>query len=348
MSAVESKMLAVSLIGTGGHEALRLGEVDRPVAGSGEVLVRIKAAGINPADYKSRQYGAGTALRGPDGPPIAPGAPILGGEGAGVIEAVGEGVTRFQPGDEVYYCDGGFGVSQGNYAQYKVLHEDLVAAKPRSLSFAEAAAIPLAFVTAWEAIVDRAGVRIGDYVLVQGGAGGVGHFAVQIAAACGARVAATCSTDAKAELARSLGAEKVIRYREEDVAEALKAWTGRPGPDLIFDTVGGEVLSQSLDWVAPYGTVVSCVETPIAPGQLTAAWRKNLRLAFEWMALPALFGGRREAIAQRVILERATALVEEGKLKPHVAQVLPLAQIGAAHDAVEQGQMMGKVVVEIP
>ena len=235
-------MRAVLMTAVGGPEVLELRELPEPeLAGEHDVRVRLRAAGINPVDYKLRSYGT-----------FARSLPvILGCDGAGVVEATGPAVTRVRPGDEVYFCDGGFGPVPGTYQEVKVVDERYLARKPERLSFAEAAAAPLVTITAWEALRERARVGEGQFVLVQGGAGGVGHMSVQIARLAGARVATTVSPGAKTELAASLGAELCIDYRHEDIAARLRGWTGMDGADVVHDTVGGPTFTASFAADAP-------------------------------------------------------------------------------------------------
>jgi NADPH:quinone reductase len=228
-------MRAVLMISVGGPEVLQFAEVPEPeLTGDHDVLVRLKAAGINPVDYKLRAGGTIGVL-----------PAVLGWDGAGIVESVGPSVTRVRPGDEVYFCDGGFGPAPGTYQELKVVDERYLARKPASLSFVEAAAAPLVTITAWEALHGRARIEAGQTVLVQAGAGGVGHMSVQLARLAGARVATTVTPGRKTELAASLGAELCIDYQREDVGEKLRAWTGQDGADVVHDTVGGKTFTAS-------------------------------------------------------------------------------------------------------
>jgi NADPH2:quinone reductase len=175
-------MRAVLMTAVGGPEVLELAELPQPeIAGEHDVRVRLRAAGINPVDYKLRSHGTiGGAL-----------PAVLGWDGAGVVESVGRAVTRVRPDDDVYFCDGGFGPTPGSYQELKIIDEAFLARMPKRLSFVEAAAAPLVTITAWQALRERARVRSGQFVLVQAGAGGVGHMAIQIARLAGARVATT-------------------------------------------------------------------------------------------------------------------------------------------------------------
>ena len=274
-------MRAVLMTAAGGPEVLQLSEVPEPdIAGDRDVRVRLRAAGINPVDYKLRANGTmGGAL-----------PAVLGWDGAGVVESTGPAVTRVHPGDEVYFCDGGFGPTPGTYQDMKIVDERYLARKPERLSFAEAAAAPLVTITASEALRERARVAAGQSVLVQAGAGGVGHMSVQIARLAGARVATTVTPGPKTELAASLGAQLCIDYTREDVGAKLRAWTGTDGADVVHDTVGGKTFTACFPLVRPYGDLVSNVESPWEDAAITTMHQRNLRVSFTWMPAPSVFG----------------------------------------------------------
>jgi NADPH2:quinone reductase len=272
---------------------------------------------------------------------------VLGCDGAGVVESVGAAVTRFQPGDEVFFFNGGIGTEQGNYAEYTVLHEDHAAAKPHRLSMNEAAALPLVWITAWESLLDRAQLKAGETVLIHAAAGGVGHVAVQLAKHLGARVAATVSGPDKAAFAKELGADKLIDYKSEDFVAAALDWTGGQGVDVVFDTVGGETFCRSFAAAKVYGKVVTLLQTACAAGDLKTARSRNQSIHYELMLTPMQLGMHAARIKQREMLEAASGLIEGGKLDIRVNQVLPLAQAEAAHRLVEGGHGTGKLVLEI-
>jgi NADPH:quinone reductase len=328
---------AMLMAAVGGPEVLQPAEIAEPELGRRDVRVALRAAGVNPVDYKLRRHGT-----------IAGELPaVLGWDGAGVVEDVGADVTRFRPGDEVYFCDGGFGSAPGTYAEAKTLDERLVAGKPGRLSFAEAAAAPLVTITAWEALRERARVVQGQRVLVQGGVGGVGHMSVQIARTAGARVAATVSAGPKAQLAATLGAERCIDYRREDVGEAVQAWAGGDGADVVHDTVGGRTFAGSFALVRPYGDLVSNVESPWPAEAIQAMQQRNLRVSFTWMPAPSVFGWFGERERQTAILEDAARLFDSGALSVHVGATFPLCEAADAHRALEAGQVIGKAVLVI-
>lgn len=329
-------MRAVQMTAVGGPDVLKVVELVEPeISSEHGVLVRLRAAGINPVDYKLRAQGTiGGTL-----------PAILGWDGAGVVESIGPSVSRVQPGDEVYFCDGGFGPVPGTYQEAKVVDERYLARKPMHLSFAEAAAAPLVTITAWEAQHERARVSEEQFVLVQAGAGGVGHMAVQIARLAGARVATTVSTDQKSRLASSLGAELCIDYRHEDVGERLRSWTGHNGADIVHDTVGGKTFTACFSLVRPYGDLVSNVESPWETEALKAMHDRNLRVSFTWMPAPSVFGWPNHRERQRAILDQAAPLFETADLRIVVGATFPLEQAADAHRALEAGEVVGKAVL---
>lgn len=310
----------------------QLAEIPCPVPAPGEVLVRIHASGVNPLDAKIRAGAAGHARH-----PL-PG--IIGIDMAGVVEAVGSGVSRFKRGDEVFGMTCGVGGIQGSLAEYAAVDAALLAIKPANVSMREAAAMPLAVITAWEGLVDRAKISQGQTVLVQGGAGGVGHVAVQIAAAFGAQVFATGrATDAA--YITSLGATLVPR--DMSAAEQLSYFTGGKGFELVYDTVGGPVLDASFAAVARFGHVVSCLgwgTHALAPLSFKAATYSGV-----FTLLPLLSGEGRARHGE--ILAQAAKLVENGKLRPRLdPRIFAFGEAEAAHEALATGAQ-GKLVVSV-
>jgi NADPH:quinone reductase len=335
-------MNAIVMTAIGGPEVLEFRTVAKPrVTGPHDILVRVMAAGVNPADLRIRKRM----------PPVTEWevpqeGVILGLEGAGVVEAVGSDVTRFKVGDEVYYWDGGFPGLPGNYAQFKVLDARYAVRKPKALSFAEAAVLPIVAITGWEALYDRVALKSGDCLLVQGGAGGLGHIGIQLGVLRGARVAATVSTPAKAALARKLGAECVISYREEDVAASVRAWSGKDGADVVYDTVGDGVFERSFDVVATYGRLVSAAYPTAWPqeGIFTAAL-KNISVSFE--AMGHAVGNHALRIEQTRILEAVADFVDQGKLQVLLDRTYPLADAAKAQEALERGEITGRVALDM-
>lgn len=332
-------MQAVVLTQPGGAEFLECRELPLPeLATPTEVRVRVHAAGLNPVDWKMRDRG-GIA---PDQLPI-----ILGCEGAGVVDSVGAEVTAVHPGDEVFWMNGGVGGPlPGNYAEYTVVDQDYLAFKPKTLSMAEAAALPLAWITAWESLMDRVQIGPGMRVLILGGTGGVGHLAVQLARAAKARVACTVGNAEKAEFARRLGAEHTILYPEQDFVQATLDWSEGQGADVVFDTVGGDWFCQGIGAAALYGKVVTLLEAPCDASAIKQAKQKNLGLFFELMLTPMLKNLHSARVAQRHMLEAAARLADTGQLQVRVQQTFPLAEAAAAQQLLAQGHTQGKITLQ--
>jgi NADPH:quinone reductase len=307
----------------GGPDLFEERDVERPQPGPGEVLVRVFAAGTNPVDAKLRAAGSSAGLEVPI---------ILGADISGVVEEVGPGVTDLAPGDEVYYTPEVFGPrSNGSYAEYHAAEADIVAKKPASLSHEEAAAVPLAGGTAYEALVRRLALRVGETVLIHGGAGGVGSFAVQIAKAAGARVLATAGSDNQ-EILKELGADVEIDYSSQDVTEIALDDTSGVGVDAVFDAVGGGTIVESIPATKPFGRLATILG---AQGDLTPLYQNN-------QTLYGVFLTR-----ERARLEEMSTLIERGQVRPLVAEVLPLEEVGKAHERLDSGHGRGKVVLRV-
>jgi NADPH2:quinone reductase len=329
-------MKTIEMRETGGPDVLRL--VDRPVPEltvSTDVLVRLKAAGVNPIDTKVRARGAFV----PDGLPA-----VLGCDGAGVVAAVGDRVSRFKPGDEVWFCHGGLGGPAGNYAEYALVSEDIAQPKPPVLDFVHAAAAPLVLITAWEALFERADLTENKTVLVQAGAGGVGHVAIQLARLAGARVCATVSGPDKAEFVHALGAEYAINYKEEDLVEAVMDWTEGKGVDVALETVGPEVFAQTIPAMAHYGDLVTILQ-PGPELDWAEARARNLRIGFEAMLTPMLRDLPQARERQGEILRRCAEWIDEGRLRIEVERTFPLERAADAHRLIEEGHTRGKLVL---
>lgn len=318
-------MKAQILNSFGGPESFELSEVPKPVPQAGQVLVQVHATSINPLDYQVRRG---------DYPDLVPLPAITGHDVSGVVEAVGPGVTSFVPGDEVWYTPQIFD-GPGSYAEYHVADQSIVGKKPPSLSHLEAASLTLVGGTVWEALVVRAALRVGESILVHGGAGGVGHVAIQVAKAMGARVFTTVR-EANFEFVRSLGADVVIDYRKEDYVDAILRETGGHGVDVVFDTIGGDTLSRSADALAQLGRVVSIVDIA-QPQNLMEAWGKNASYHFVFTR------------QNRGKLDELSALIARGQLRPHVGAVYSLADIGLAHALLESPNngLRGKIAIAV-
>ena len=341
---MSEKMQALVVTRPGGPEVLEVREVDRPrLRDELDVLVQVKAAGINPADWQNRKNGAvydsdGRSQKEPT---------ILGIDGVGVVVEAGREVVNARVGDEVWYVDGGYAGNPGSYAEYKVVRSDYVTAKPEKLTFVEAAALPVVALTAWEAVFEKATVSPGDHVLVHGGAGGLGHIAIQYLASLGARIATTVSNEAKAELVRVLGAELVINYRTESVEEALEAWRGEPGANIVFDFVGHGNFSESFRHTAAYGRLINTVVSDWpAEGNGQAEW-KNLDISFVNIGLPQINRHHAHRLRQTAALAQIAELVDRGGLRAHIDRVVPFTGVGEAQRALEAGETLGRPVLLI-
>lgn len=334
-------MQAILMTAAGNADVLQLCEIARPELPSPRhLLVKLAAAGVNPLDTKLRAKPAYY----PDKMPA-----ILGCDGAGIVEKTGSAVTRFKPGDAVYFCNGGLGGNMGDepgcYAEYTTLHEEYCAAKPSNLSLEESAALPLVLLTAWESLVERASLQAGQTILIHAAAGGVGHIAVQLAHHLGARIAVTVGDDKQTGLAHGLGAEKIIRYKEQDFVRETLNWTDGKGADVVLDTVGDETFLRSLNAVRIGGKVLTILATPLAAADVQLARLRNLSLCYELMLTPQVLKLHDERIRQRSILEKGAMLVEAGKLGVLVSHRLPLKDAAEAHRLIEAGSMTGKIIL---
>jgi NADPH:quinone reductase len=312
----------------------RKADLPRPTLASNQVLVRIHASGVNPLDTKIR---AGKAAHAKQPLPA-----VLGLDMAGTVEAVAPDVTAFKPGDEVYGMVGGVGGYQGTLAEFIAADAGLLALKPKNLSMREAAALPLIAITAWEGLVDQTKVHAEQSVLIHAGAGGVGHIAVQIARAYGAKVFATVSLE-KRSIVEEFGATP-IDYRSTSVEQYVAEHTAGKGFDIVYDTVGGATLDASFVAAKRYtGHVVSCLgwgTHALAPLSFRSATYSGV------FTLYPLLSGEGRANHGKILAQVAT-LVEAGKLRPLLNdQAFSISDIAAAYALVESGAL-GKVVVEL-
>ncbi len=319
----------------GDNAEFRLTELPRPDVEAGHVIVRVCATSVNTVDTMIRQMGKDL--------PLSPDLPaVLGMDFAGTVEAVGEGVTQFAPGDEVYGCAGGLADLQGALAEYMLADARLIAHKPKNLSMREAAALPLVGITAFEGL-QRAGARAGEKVLVHGGAGGVGHVAVQLARHLGADVYATISGEKQMEIVKKYGATP-INYKTENVADYVTQHTGDAGFDVVFDSVGGANMTNSFAAAALNGQVVSTVA--LLELDLTPMHFKGLTLHVVFMLIPMLYNHKREQ--HGAILAKLAEIADTGALKPLLDETaFSLEEVGKAHDRLTGGQAIGKVVIDI-
>jgi NADPH2:quinone reductase len=320
----------------GSPDLLSLEEVSEPeISTPTQLKVRLGAAGVNPVDTKIRSRGTF----------LEPGEPaVLGCDGAGEVIETGPEVKRFSVGDHIWFCSGGLGGMLGNYAETTCVEEIACSRKPAGLDMQHAAAAPLVLITAWEALFDRGGLTAGQTLLIHAGGGGVGHVAIQLAKSVGARVLTTVSSQEKADFVTDLGADETILYKQLDFVEAVMDLTDGQGADLVLDTVGPEIFKRSIAATAHYGTLVTLLD----PGS-DVVWKearnRNLRFAFTLMLTPMLRDLPQARAHHGKILRECGKLVDEGRLRIHVAKSLPLAQAAEAHKLVEGGGMQGKLVL---
>lgn len=311
-------------------------EIDLPVPSVAphQVLIRVAATSVNPVDLKIRQ---GAVVD------IAPDFPaILQVDVAGVIETVGDKVTNFKVGDEVYGCAGGVKGTQGALAEYMLADANLIAHKPKSLTMAEAAALPLVSITAWLGLIDRARIQSGQKVLIYGSTGGVGHIGLQLAKWAGAKVYALVSSEEKAKIAVSLGADVTINYRQTAVEEFVAEHTEGNGFDVIFDTVGNDNLQNAFKAAKLNGIVVSIVSR--SKQDLSLLHAKGLSLHLVYMLIPLLSNIDRPYHGK--ILAKLAGLVDERQVRPLIdSQSFTFADVAAAHTYAESGTAIGKIVI---
>ncbi|MBD2033841.1 zinc-dependent alcohol dehydrogenase family protein [Leptolyngbya sp. FACHB-321] len=315
-------MKAAVLTTFGGAESFEIQTVAKPIPKANQVLVRVCATSINPVDYQSRRGDYKDLVLLPA---------ILGVDVSGVVEAVGEAVTEFEVGNEVYYSPQIFAES-GSYAQYHVADAGIVALKPSNLSHIEAACFPLAGGTAWDCLVTRGNLQIGESVLIHAGAGGVGSIAIQLAKAMGAYVFATCSSK-NVDFVKEIGADRPIDYKNENYVEVICQATGNQGVDLVLDTIGGTTIERSFEIIRPFGRLVSVVDTS-TPQSLLEAWGKNLTLHFVFTP------------QYRAKLDALAKLIEHTQLRPVIDSTFAWDQVVQAHQYLERGGTRGKVVLD--
>ncbi|MEM6316205.1 MAG: zinc-dependent alcohol dehydrogenase family protein [Bacteroidota bacterium] len=318
----------------GENAKFEVAEIEKPTVKAGHVLVKIATSSVNTVDTMIRNMGKDL--------PLSPDAPaILGMDFAGTVEEVGEGVTKFAMGDEVYGCAGGLADLPGTLAEYIVADSDLMAKKPKNLTMREAAALPLVAITAYEGLT-RAGVEKGQKVLVHGGAGGVGHIALQLAKHFGADVYATGSGGRQSTLIEKLGAT-AINYKTDAVADYVAKYTAGAGFDVVFDSVGSENMLKSFEAAALNANVATTVS--LCELDLTLAHFKGLSLHVVFMLIPMLHNHKRAEHAK--ILRHVAEIIEQGGLRPVLDENrFSLEEVGKAHAHLESRKAIGKVVVE--
>ena len=324
-------MFAAIIEETGGPEVLRYAEIATPEPGPQDIRVRIAYAGVNPADWKNRQ-GMLAAFR----PYTFP--CVIGFDAAGVVDKVGAAVTAFKPGDRVFTPTNHGQGGQGSYAEFAIASADRVAHIPEGMSFAQAAALPVAALTAWQGLFDRGGLQTGQLAMIHGGSGGLGGFAVQFARWAGARVAATCSTP-NVEYLKALGVERVIDYRKENIAEAVAAWAPG-GLDYLMDAVGASTIPNGLDMVRKGGTFVSIptlTDDGDIPAAAVAGAAKGVNRVFSTMV----------DVGCSAQLAKIASLLVEGHITLPPLQEYALRDVALAHAAIQGGHTRGKIVLKV-
>ncbi len=341
-------MKAVLIRKHGGPEVLEIADLPMPEPGPGQVLIRVKAAGMNHLDTWVRRGMPGMKLPLPR---------VLGSDASGLIHAVGPGVSSVKAGSRIFVAPGlccgrcahclagwdplcaGYGVigetCDGTQAEYALLPEGNTLPLPDSLSFEQGAAFPLVFLTAWHMLVARAGVRMGETVLVQAGAGGVGSAAIQIAKIHGARVLTTVGSQEKGEKARALGADEVILYRDADLRREVRRLTEGRGVDVIIENVGEIVWDASIKSLATGGRLVTCGATSGYEGMTDIRYVFSKGLSI----LGSTMGGRAELLT-------IARLIGEGRLKPVIDRVLPLDRVAEGHRAMADRTPFGKIILK--
>lgn len=323
-------MEAMVLNRFGGPEVLELARIERPRAGPGQVVVQVAYAGVNPADWKAREGWLQLYFQ-----YVFPF--VVGFDAAGLVAEVGEGVTGLAVGDRVVTASNQGKGERGSYAEYVLSDRERVVKLPDHVSLRDAASIPTAAITAWEAVFDVGGTKAGQHVLVNGGAGGTGGFAVQLAKMAGAKVAATCGP-ANLDYVRGLGADLAIDYRQGDVRAQVAAWAP-DGVDLVVDTVGQGTLLDSIEMVrrggivAPIGTLIA--DEPM-PDPARAA---ELGVSI----VPTIANFARQERQLNALVDALGA----GKIKAPAIEILPLAQAGEAHRRVKDGHVRGKILLAV-
>lgn len=330
-------MKAILMTAIGGSNVLIEQEIAEPtLATSTEIKVHLHAAGVNPVDAKIRKSGLFY--------PNAKLPAVLGCDGSGEIVAIGTDVTDFKIGDKVWFCNGGLGREQGNYAEFTTIDQRWASLMP-NVNYQTAAAAPLALITAWGALFERGLLQSGETILIHAGAGGVGHVAIQLAKIAGAKVITTVSSNAKADFVKSLGADEIIFYNQTDVAAEVNRLTENRGVDLVFDTVGADVFKASIACTAHFGRIVTLLDASNL--DLNEARMRNLSIGFELMLTPMLRDLDLERDKHVSLLKKCANFIDTEKLKIHVSHILSLTEAKNAHDLIETGNTMGKLVLSI-
>lgn len=331
MAGLPQTMKAIAAREPGGPEVLELREIETPVPGHGEILIRVEAAGVNRPDTFQRMglY------------PPPPGAPdTLGLEVAGEVAGTGPGVTQWKKGDRVCALVGG-----GGYAEYCLSHEAHALPVPKGLSIAEAAALPETFFTVWTNVFERGALKPGETFLVHGGTSGIGTTAIQLAVCFGARVIATAGSAEKCAACEKLGAE-AINYREKDFVAEVKSLTGGRGVDVILDMVGGDYIQRNLQAAAADGRIVSIafLNGSTAEVNFMPVMLKRLTLTGSTLRPRSI---EEKAALAHALQEKVWPLIEAGRVKPLVDATFPLAEAAEAHALMERSSHIGKIILSV-
>jgi len=324
-------MKAIQVQRDGGDVKLVLGEIEKPKARNGEVLIKVAAAGVNHADL----------IQARGGYPPPPGAPdTLGLEVSGEIVEVGTGVSEWNVGDQVCALLGG-----GGYAEFVAVSELCLLPVPKGVSLIDAAVLPEVHFTVWTNLMDAARLKTGESVLIHGGSSGIGTAAIQLCAARGHKVFATAGTKEKCEACEKLGAARAINYREEDFVDVVKSETGGKGIDVILDMVGGDYIEKNFRSAAIWGRIVNIAFQKGMAAEVNFASMLMKRLSFMATTLRARSNEEKGAIRDAVRRE-VWPLVEAGRIKPVVDRVFPLAEAGAAHARIAESAHIGKLLLK--
>ncbi|MEI4487626.1 NAD(P)H-quinone oxidoreductase [Frigidibacter sp. MR17.14] len=321
---------AVIAEGAGGPEVLKIVRRTLPAPGPGQMLVRVAAAGVNRPDVMQRQGNY----------PPPPGAgDVLGLELAGIVEALGPGVTAFAPGDRVMAL-----VAAGAYAERAIVEADVCLPVPEGVTLAEAGALPETWFTVWSNVFQRAGLRPGETLLIHGGTSGIGTTAIQLAKALGSTVIVTCGSAEKCRAALAVGADHAIDYRAEDFVAAARDITGGAGPEVILDMVGGPYMQRNLDLIAPDGRIAQIAFQQGSRAELDMGPLLFKRVTLTGSTLRARPVPMKAALA-RDLAERALPLLAAGKARPLIDSTFPFDDVARAHARMDGGDHVGKIVL---
>jgi NADPH2:quinone reductase len=332
MSAIPATMTAVTLAGKGGPEVLVPADVATPVAGPGQILIKVAAAGVNRPDVQQR-LGAYPAPKDH--------SPLPGLEVAGTVAAVGSDVTRWKTGDAVAAL-----VNGGGYAEYCIAEEPIALPIPAGFDMIRAAALPETFFTVWNNVFERGGLKAGEWFMIHGGTSGIGTTAIQLAKAFGARVIATAGSAEKCQACLDLGADRVVNYRSEDFVAAAKEATGGKGVDVTLDMVGGDYTEKNIVAAAEDGRIVQIASLGGAEVKINVARLMMKRVTLTGSTLRPRTRAVKASFA-RALEDKVWPLLATGRIKVVIDQTFALAQAADAHRRMETSQHIGKIVLTV-